>query len=407
MKLKYIVLSVTSSILLLSNAAFAVTADDVVCAGCVDKADIAAGAITKIKLGAAAVTTAKIKDGAISNLKLQDRSVTEAKIADRAVRARNIATGGIATGNIADNAVVTSKLSANSVTNAKIADGAVTSGKITNGAVTSAKIAGFAVTSGKIASEAVTESKLSLLVQSKLNSITGGGSTVTTYNRPSVTATKRVYSVMGTFSCSAGIIDKEVQLLSRSTFSTPEGNVTRTVMTRKRSSGGSVCKYDKLYFNDNGFERTLVKVENYNNSGTTLNNTKEFVDFDGTSCASQFEGCGLATVPDEVAEGQLRVTGGISRESTTGYTDLAISNTSFQGTDSQTINEGEATEETFYNCNGYIEDRTSSHFGGGSTRTFREICPNVGTTTIYRRQINSSSPTGAVWFIRMLTSYTL
>jgi len=352
MKLKYIVLSVTSSILLLSNTAFALTADDVVCVRCVGTTDINAGAVTGGRIANNAVNSAKIRDGSINSIDIKDGAITTSKISNASIGAAKIKDGVITNIKLKDNAVSTTKIKAGSVT----------------------------------------EAKLSAAVQSKLNSVGGG---LPTYNRPIVTATQRVYNLAGDFLASGPAVcqsagsDTEVQDITRTTVT---GGILIEI-TRTRFNGGTSgtkCHHQVFTFFNNGTETTLVKREKWNSAGTTLNQTNEFLDFNAVDCSD----CGMIVREDDMSQGLLLASGGIltstDGSSTVINEELAISLISLQEVNqSETVNEGELNEQTFTGCMSYLEDRTSSNIG--SFKTYRVMCPTVGRIQEFRRRTDGRS----------------
>ena len=88
MSKKYIsigVLTLTSWLAIASTNVLAVTADNVVCTGCVQGSDLAKNAVTKKRIKSGSVVSSKLKDGAVINSKIATDAVTGDKIAPDAV----------------------------------------------------------------------------------------------------------------------------------------------------------------------------------------------------------------------------------------------------------------------------------------------------------------------------------
>ncbi len=356
MKLKPLIPLIAGSMLLASNSAFAVTADDVVCAQCVNSSDIALGAVKPGQLATDAVITVKIKNKAVTKAKLADFSVTAPKIANGAV---NIA---------------------------KIKNGAVSTAKIAIGAIVENRIAGQAVTTAKIADSAVTEAKLSAAVQSKLNA-TGGG--MPTHDRPTTsTATVREYELMGTFlssattgSCAGQNMDAERRTIVR----TPLEGGTHITVTRERFVGGLDvlrCHYQKIYFFDNGTEHVMYKREIYNNSGTTLNKTDAVDDFD----AATNNDSGLINRRDGMAIGLVYFSGALMTRNGANP-GIGLNTTVLLSADETMSIYGDTVDVP--GCNRYIEDRSSDYMG--TAKIFREVCDGIGNIFTARRNSDGTS----------------
>ena len=109
MRKKHIFSTVVAvSMLVLSSVTHAVTADNVICTGCVQSSDIADRAVTTKQIGLQAVNTARIADRAVTTKQIGLQAVTTGKIADgavtetklsAAVQAKLNATGGVPTAN--------------------------------------------------------------------------------------------------------------------------------------------------------------------------------------------------------------------------------------------------------------------------------------------------------------------
>ena len=134
------------------------------------------------------VTEPKLADFAVSTRTIQDQAVTEPKLANNAVSTRTIQDSAVTTPKLANGAVTTLKIADRAVTEEKLADNAVSTRTIQASAVTGQKIASGAVctihigdgciTTPKLANGAVTWDKLSADVQNRINSGSGGGSTL-------------------------------------------------------------------------------------------------------------------------------------------------------------------------------------------------------------------------------------
>ncbi len=142
------------------------TANDVVCAGCVQSADIANGSLATDDLADGAVTSAKILDGTIQSadigagevktVNLGDGAVQTAKLAAGAVTNDKIGAGQVTSLNIQDGGVGNNDLGLGAVTSVKIGDGEVKTADLANGEVTSEKLQNGTVTTVDLAADAVT-----------------------------------------------------------------------------------------------------------------------------------------------------------------------------------------------------------------------------------------------------------
>lgn len=371
MKLKLLTPIIATSMLLASNSAFAVLADDVVCTGCVNDSDLANKSVTRLKIAPTAINESKIAN----------KAVTRIKIAPNAINA----------GKIADKAITSSKIADEAVTSIKIAPSSITTGTILNGAVSRVKIAPSAINEGKIADGAVTEAKLSLAVQDKLNAATGGGG-IPTHDRPTTsTATVREYALTGSFlssattgSCAGQNMDAERQTIAR----TPLAGGTHITVTRQRFVGGLdavSCHYQKLYFFDNGTEHVMYKREKYNNSGITLNSTDAVEDFDATTNNDS----GLINRRDGMAVGLVYFSGALWTRN--GANPGIGLNTSVLLDADQTLSiyEDTPTPVDVTGCNVYLEDRSSDYMG--TAKIFREVCDGIGIIFTARRNADGTS----------------
>jgi len=142
------------------------TANDVVCAGCVQSADIADGTLVTDDLADGAVTSAKIADGTIvsadlgagevKTVNLADGAVQTAKLADSAVSSAKIGDGQVASIDILDGGVTTNDLALGAVTSVKIGDGEVKTADLANGEATSEKIQNATIGTVDLANDSVT-----------------------------------------------------------------------------------------------------------------------------------------------------------------------------------------------------------------------------------------------------------
>ncbi len=329
MKLKLLTPLIATSMLLISNNAFAVLADDVVCTGCIQATDIADGAIVGRTLANNSVGQGKLKSGIISTIKLK------------------------------------------------------------NGAVTAIKMRKNAVTTDKIVDGAVSELKLSTAVQTKLNA-TGGG--LAPYSIAVVTATKQVYALTGDFTTTGGATacqtypgaDTEVRNISRTDLG---GGNTQIDITRQRlvgGEGGTSCHYQKIRMirDANDFNALfIIQREKWDNSGTTLIGT-DGTEYDAVDCNES--DCGILLRRDGMSLGILvaadTLTTSDYRTNSQGVNVGHIVLVSANVTDNITIN---GTPESATGCNDYKEIRDSEHFGKFS-RTM-VTCATVGRIFEVRR----------------------
>lgn len=95
---------------LLSSPTYAVTADDVVCSGCVNTADIAPNAINSGRIGNREVKNADLDQNAVTSVKIMNGEVKTIDLAEGAANSKVIRDGDIQTIDLADGAVTGSKL---------------------------------------------------------------------------------------------------------------------------------------------------------------------------------------------------------------------------------------------------------------------------------------------------------
>ena len=147
---------------LVSLAAPALQAADLVCVKCVQASDIDLGAVTSTRIANGAVKTVALRNAAVTTPKIANGAVTTGKLANGAVIASKLAGGAVETAKIADGAVTTDKIADGSITTAKIADGSITAAALAPGAVDTAALADTAVENAKLSEGAVTGAKLGI-----------------------------------------------------------------------------------------------------------------------------------------------------------------------------------------------------------------------------------------------------
>ena len=293
----------TSGIISAAHVAGAVTADDVVCTGCVGTTDLANGAVGTLKLQDGAVGTSKLQNGAVGTLKLKD--------------------------------------------------GAVGTSKLQNGAVGTFKLKNDAVTYPKLAPD------LKTIVDD------AASYDYRDYSSASGNVTEKIWALTGDFgNCGgAGAPDTEVETLQRIDEG---GGVTRVISTRWRYTGGvsgTPCRKDINTYILDAYGYKLIRNRVFAADGITklrdiiteydaVNEPEAGLKLASTDMVLgiDFQSAGLTTDTVNASSGAF--------VSKVVLTDVGLS---------ETIDEGGSNQETFNDCLDTNEVRMSTHLGVRST----------------------------------------
>lgn len=333
-------------IISMAPVAGGVTADDVVCIGCVETVDL--------------------KNGSVGTFKLRDGAVTNAKIGEAAVSTSNLQNGAVGTLKLQDNAVGTLKLKDGAVGTPKLKNGAVSTIKLQNGAVTYPKLA--PALRGIVDDAAAYDYR--------------------NYNGESADVTEKVWALTGDFgNCGgAGAPDTEVENFSRTDLG---DGVTRVTSTRSRYAGGlsgTLCRQDITTYIADALGYKLVRDQRFAADGISM-----FADIVTEYDASSAPDAGLNLAGTNMVLGTDFQSAGLTIntvDSSSGAYVSKIVLTDFGL--SETIDEGGGNEETLNDCIETNEMRTSTHLG--VRNVIRRFCAGIGS--VMRLQVESTGSYG-------------